>query len=114
MHVTSFSAAFLTLAIALSASAVAQTDRTKPAGNVPQAVTSPSTTVSPSTTAKPSDTGRPQRIPGNVSAVPMTVGECSSLGGTVKDGITACMSGRACQTTGEDKQVHAVCISAAQ
>jgi hypothetical protein len=108
MRVTGFSAAFMTLMIALAASALAQTDRTKPAGNVPQAVTSPSQTV------KPSDTGRPHRVPGNISAVPLTVAECSSLGGSVKEGIQACMSGKACQTTGEDKQVHAVCISAAQ
>lgn len=110
MRVIHFAAVCLALAFAPSTSSFAQTDRTKPAGTAdttPQAGTAaPSTT-----TAKPSGTTRPPRAPGAQVATPMTEGECGNLGGSVIAGVNACLSGKACQTRGEDKQVHAVCIT---
>jgi len=110
MRVIHFAAVCLALVFAPSTSSLAQTDRTKPAGTVgtaPQAGTAaPSTT-----TTVPTGPGRPSRAPGGLTALPMTENECGNLGGSVIAGVNACLSGKACQTTGEDKQVHAVCIT---
>jgi hypothetical protein len=99
------------VAFALSTSVSAQTERNRPAGTAGAPVQGG--TMAPPATAAPPSTGptRPVRAPGGVNVAPLTANDCSNLGGTVKDGVTACLSGKACQTTGEDKQVHAVCIS---
>lgn len=109
-RVTNFGAICLALAFALSTSSFAQTDRAKPPGSVggtPQG----GTAVAPPLTAKPSGLGRPVKAPGGMVATPLSESECGNLGGSVKADVTACLSGKACQTTSEDKQVHAVCIS---
>lgn len=103
-------ASCLALALTLSATSFAQTDRTKSTGSV-GATPQGGAVMAPATTAKPSDIGRPTRAPGGMAATPLTESECGTLGGSVKTDVTACLSGRACQTRGEDKQVHAVCIS---
>ena len=110
MRVTNIAAMGLALAFSFSIASFAQTDRTKPGssvGGTPQS----GTVMAPPSAAKPSDSGRPGRAPGGLVATPLTESECGTLGGSVKTNITACLSGKACQTTGEDKQVHAVCIS---
>jgi hypothetical protein len=110
MRVIHFAAVCLALAFACSTSSFAQTDRTKPAGTV--GTTPQAGTAAPSTTTiKPSDSTRPPRATGAQVATPMTESECGNLGGAIVAGVTACLSGKACRTTGEDQQVHAVCIS---
>src|SRR5689334_20925266 len=104
MRVIRFAAVCLALAFAHSTSSFAQTDRTKPTdsvGTTPQAGT-----VAPSTmTTKPSDPTRPPRPTGTQVATPLSETECGNLGGSVKAGVTACLSGKACHTTGENHQV---------
>jgi hypothetical protein len=110
MRVINLAAICLALVFAFATSSFAQTDRAKPTGSV-GATPQGGTVMAPATTAKPSDPGRAVRAPGGMAATPLTESECGNLGGSVKTNITACLSGKACQTTGEDKQVHAVCIS---
>jgi hypothetical protein len=57
-------------------------------------------------------TGTPPRT---TTAAPLTEGECTQLGGTVRN-IAAgiCISGQACSTTDEQGQKHTVCISASK
>lgn len=112
MRVINLAAICLALASSFAAASFAQTTdhRAKPTGSAaPQggATMAPA----PSATAKPGGAGHPIRAPGGMTATPLSESECGNLGGSVKAGITACLSGKACQTTGEDKQVHAVCIS---
>ena len=108
MRVTTLHVAVLAVGFALSTAVSAQTTRV-PSGN-----TVPPEAMAPATKSVKQPTVRPTRAPGGTKGVPLTTTECGNLGGVVKDNITACLSGKACQTTGEDKQVHAVCISKAQ
>ena len=102
--------ACLAVAFSLPTSASAQTERTRPADAAGGPVQG-GTIAPPTKTTKPIDPARPFRGPGASTVKPLTEAECGSLGGKVKEGIAACLSGKACQTTGEDQKVRAVCIS---
>ena len=47
------------------------------------------------------------------TAVALTAGECTALGGTVHD-FTICNSGKACGRRDENGKLHSVCLSAQQ
>jgi hypothetical protein len=48
------------------------------------------------------------------TVVNLTEQECKDLDGEIKNASGVCLSGKACQTTGEDGTKHGVCITKAQ
>ena len=102
--------ACLAVAFSLPTSASAQIERTRPAGAAGGPVQG-GTIAPPTKTTKPIGPARPFRGPVATTVKPLTQAECRSLGGKVLKSITACLSGEACQTVGEDKKIRAVCIS---
>lgn len=93
-------------ALAVSASAFAQTDRKKQNGPVFNA---PKGTVLAPVKAKPSSS--PNTAPRPTGNAPLTSQECTRLGGTVHKS-PVCNSGQSCQHTDQNKKTHEVCVSA--
>jgi len=98
--------ACLAVAFAVTTSASAQTQQQKPAGAAGQPVQEKP--IAPP--AKPKN-ALPGPVTGKETVAPMTEDECTTeQAGTVII-QSACLSGKACRVTGENQQVHVVCIS---
>jgi hypothetical protein len=106
----------LLLVLSFPMSGYAQSDRNNPSASTgnsgkPGAVMQGGPASPSRTTMKPGVAGAAsEKATGAHTAMPLSEGECATLGGTV-NATSVCMSGKACTTTGEDKQAHAVCIS---
>ena len=70
------------------------------------------TMAPPPASAKPKIPRQPVATPVR-KATALTEDECGRLGGTILP-MDACMSGKMCNTTGEDGKTHQVCIRKAQ
>jgi hypothetical protein len=109
MRLMSLAALSIAATFAFSYSAFSQTERSKPAGT-PQGTI---TTAPPAATAKPGDTGRPARVPGNVSAVPLTKAECTGLGGKLAESFS-CSTGVDCIRADQNGVLHHSCVTVMQ
>ena len=70
-------------------------------------------TTAPSTSVLVPDLGG-KVIEPKTTVVNLTEQECKDLDGEIRNATGVCLSGKACQTKGEDGTVHGVCISKAQ
>ena len=101
------------IAVALTTTASAQTERMRPSGAAGGAVQG-GAIAPPATGGKPAGAANPVRPPvGGVNAQ-LTKDECKRLGGTVIDGESLCNSGTVCSTTDQNGKSHSVCISVAK
>ena len=111
MRMASLAAACLAgaLALSVSVSVFAQSDRNKPAG-VP-GTTQGTMAAPPAATARPADAGHPARVPkGQTTAVPLTKAECTGLGGKLAVSTT-CSGGADCIRADQDGVLHRSCIT---
>ena len=100
------------IAVAIATSGAALSEENKSSGTA--VAPAQGQAVAPTTSGKPAGPVGPGKVTGGTTVAPLTQQECTNLGGTVLGTVkivSACLSGQACQTTGEDGKVHAVCIS---
>ena len=95
-------------AFAITISASAQTEQRSP-GTAPN---SGQTMAPPPASAKPKIPRQPVAAPVR-KATALTEDECGRLGGIILP-MDVCMSGKMCNTTGEDGKTHQVCIRKVQ